>query len=341
MKALKYIFFLLLIFIIGFAIYIVVQPNEYSFSRTQVIKAPPSLVFNKVNDFKKWPSFSPWIDQEPNATINYGDKTLGVDGSYAWKGEIIGIGNMKTVAVNTNKSISQKIEFIESFTLKSDIDWIFEEVKDGTKVTWEMKGKQDFVTKMVTTFTGSIEKRTGPSFERGLFKLDSIITTDMQKYSIHVKGITEHGGGFYLYNTTSCKINDLESKLKIMMPKLHNYVSNNNIVMAGAPFIYYHKWDEANNSAMFSCCIPTSEKVISSENDILTGQLPPFKAVKTVLKGDYKNSKEAWKKTMKYITDTTDLEIAENEPMLEVYPNSPINTPNPADLITEIFVAVK
>ena len=83
MKTFKYILFLLLIAIIGLAIYIAVQPNEFEFSRSRVIKAPKSMLFNKVNDFKNWPSFSPWIEKDSEAVLIYGEKTSGPGGNYS------------------------------------------------------------------------------------------------------------------------------------------------------------------------------------------------------------------------------------------------------------------
>lgn len=340
MKTFKYILFLLLIAIIGLAIYIAVQPNEFEFSRSRVIKAPKSIIFNKVNDFKNWPSFSPWIEQEPNATLTYGEKTSGVGGNYSWNGEVLGEGKMTTVSIDNNNSISQQIVFLKPFESESNIKWTFENSAGGTQVTWAMQGKQDFMTKMYTTFAGSIEENTSPDFDRGLFKLDSIVQADMKIYSIKVNGVAEHGGGYYIYNSTSCKISDLTSKMQVMLPKVVNYAQSNNLIMAGVPFVNYHKWDEENNAVMFSCCIPTTEKVISDEPDILTGQLKPFKAVKTTLKGDYKNLKEAWDTTMTYIPENG-LEFEDKGPMIESYPIDPMSKPNPADWITEIYIAVK
>ncbi|TNJ42863.1 SRPBCC family protein [Tamlana fucoidanivorans] len=340
MKALKYVLFLLLIIIIGLSIYIAVQPNQFDFSRSRVIKAPKSLLFEKVNDYKNWPSFSPWIEQEPNATITYGEQTSGVNASYSWKGAILGEGKMTTLAVNDNASISQHIEFIKPFESESYINWTFEETEAGTTVTWGMKGEQDFMTKMYTTFAGSIEENTAPDFDRGLFKLDSVVTRDMKAYSVAVNGLTEHGGGFYIYNSTSCKISDLANTMQVMLPKIATYANKNNIPIAGAPFVYYHKWDEANNAVMFSCCIPTTEKIISTEPDILTGQLSPFKAIKTTLKGDYENLKEAWDTAMNYISENN-LEVVENGPMLETYLTDPNRIENPAAWITEIYIAIK
>jgi len=223
MKTFKYILFLLLIAIIGLAIYIAVQPNEFEFSRSRVIKAPKSMLFNKVNDFKNWPSFSPWIEKDSEAVLIYGEKTSGPGGNYSWNGKILGEGNMTTIAVEDNKSISQQIVFIKPFKSESNINWTFEDTDEGTQVSWAMDGKQDFMTKMYTVFSGSIEENTSQDFDRGLFKLDSIVQVDMKKYSIQVNGATEHGGGYYLYNTTSCKISDLGTKMQEMLQKVGMY----------------------------------------------------------------------------------------------------------------------
>ncbi|MGE5943886.1 MAG: transcription activator effector-binding protein, partial [Flavobacteriales bacterium] len=113
MRTFKYFAFIFLIAIIGTAIYIAVQPNDYAFSRSRVINAPASVLFNKVNDLKNWPEFSPWIEQEPNASIRYGDKTAGVGASYSWEGNVLGEGSMKTLAANENQFISQYISTIK------------------------------------------------------------------------------------------------------------------------------------------------------------------------------------------------------------------------------------
>jgi effector-binding domain-containing protein/ribosome-associated toxin RatA of RatAB toxin-antitoxin module len=340
MKALKYIFFLLLIAVIGLAIYVAIQPNNYSFERSRIIEVPTSILFNKVNDYKTWSGFSPWLEQEPNATLTYGEKTSGVDGNYAWKGDILGEGSMKTIAVEDSKTIDQQINFIKPFEAQSNINWIFEPTENGTNVTWKMSGEQDFITKLFTTFMGSIESTTGPDFERGLFKLDSITKVEMKKYSIHINGITQHGGGFYLYNTASTKMSDFKAEMQKKFPEIVAYTNANSIPMAGKPFAIYEKWDATNNAVIFSCAIPTSTKIESSEANILTGQLQPFKSVKTTLKGDYENLKETWDKTMMYIK-TNNLEIDESLPKIETYITDPKNTPNPSKWVTELFIPVK
>lgn len=340
MKALKYIFFLILITVIALAIYIAVQPNEFSVTRTRTINAPSAVIYNNVNDYKNWASWSSWFENDPEMKITLPELTKGEGSSYTWQDKD-GIGTMKTVETNTNKSIEQVMQFADFPS--SDVSWKFKPNGDGsTDVTWTIAGKNlPFGFKAFAAFMGGMEKQIGPEYERSLEKLDSIVISDMKKYSIHVdKETTEHSGGYYIYNTAATTFEDFQGKMTTMLPEVITYAQKNNITMAGTPFILYHKWDEVNNAIMFSCSVPTTARVITTGGTILTGQLAPFKAVKATLNGDYDNLKEAWEKAMKAIAESG-LEQDENGAYIESYLNSPINTPNPADLKTEIYIAVK
>tara|TARA_R110000868_G_scaffold52950_11_gene166664 strand:+ start:2578 stop:3597 length:1020 start_codon:yes stop_codon:yes gene_type:complete len=339
MKAFKYILFLLLIGIIGFAIYIAVQPNTFEVSRTRTIKAPAAVIYDNVIDFKNWAAWSSWVEANPDMKISFPEQTKGVNGAYFWEDKD-GVGTMKTIEATPYSSIKEDMQIADY--PKSEVLWTFTSNEDNsTDVTWSISGKNlPFMFKMFTVIMGGMEKQIGPHYERSLEKLDSIVVADMKKYTINVNGITDHSGGYYLYNTSSSKIDELSSTMQNMLPKVIAYAKKNNITMAGAPFVIYHKWDEANNAVMFSSCVPTTSRVITTENDILTGELQPFKAVKTTLKGDYINLKEAWDTTMEYITQNQ-LEMVESGPMLETYIMGPSKTSNPANWITEIYIAIK
>lgn len=339
MKFLKYLLFLLLIIFIGLAIYIAVQPNSFQVTRERTIDAPATVVYNNLIDYKKWPAWSPWIEREPDMKLNFPENTSGVGGSYSWEGKD-GSGSLRTTETEPNKSITQEIQFDDYDP--SNVVWKLESVENGkTNVTWEMNSDQvPFMFKGFAAFMGGFDNMIGPDFERGLELLDSVSVADTKKYSIDVQGITQHGGGYYIYTSASTKISNIENKMNEMMTKVGNYAITNNIAMAGAPFTSYLTWDEDNDTTTFSACIPTTDRVITTDNEIVTGQMEPFKAVKTVLKGSYDNLKEAWNKAMAYIP-ANGLEFAENGPMLEVYLTDPSQEQNPANWITEIYIAVK
>lgn len=339
MKALKYFFFLLLIILIGFTIYVAVQPNSFEVSRTRTIKAPAAVVYNNVIDFKNWEAWSSWAESDPDLKISLSEQTKGINGSYFWEDDD-GVGTMTTTDATPYESIKQTMQ-ISDFP-SSNVQWEFKSNDDGsTNVTWDISGKDlPFTFKIFSVLMGGMEKQIGPHYERSLEKLDSIVVTDMKKYNIEINGITEHSGGFYIYNTTSCKIDNLKEKVGELFTNINKYVADNHIAISGFPFIYYHKYDVENNAVMFSCCLPTTSRVITSQDDILTGQLEPFKTLKTSLTGDYNNLKEAWEKSMNYLSNSG-YSINDSGPMLETYLTDYTKVPNPADWKTEIYIAVK
>lgn len=339
MKAFKYFFFLVLIFTIGSCIYIAVQPNSFDVSRTRTIKAPPEVIYNYIIDFKTWESWSSWSETNPDLKVSLSEQTKGVDGAFFWE-DRDGVGTIKTIEATPFTNIQQEMQ-ISDFPLSS-INWKFNPNEDGsTEVTWNVIGDDlPFLFKMFTVIKGGMEKQIGPHYERSLEKLDSMVVSDMKKYSIEINGFTEHSGGYYIYNTASCKIDNLKNKIDDLFPVIKNYASNNNIAVSGFPFIYYHTYDIENNAVIFSCCLPTNSRVITTQNDILTGQLEPFKTLKTTLKGNHTNLQEAWDLSMKYIS-SSGFNFNENGPMLETYLTDSSNVPNPADWITEIYIALK
>ena len=340
MKAVKYILFLLLIFIIGFAIYIAVQPNSFEVTRSRTINAPQQVVYNEVIDLRNWEEWSAWKEMDPDMIIKYPEKTQGVGGSYTWEDED-GIGTMKTVTATPYKSIQQDMQFAEF--PKSTVSWNFETTEDQkTKVTWSISGKNlPFQFKLFSTLMGGMESQIGPAYERSLKMLDSVVVADMNRYTIDVNGFTQHSGGYYLYKSASSKISDYGAKMKELFPQVAGYAITHNISFAGAPFVYIEKWDEANDAVIFSCCVPTQTRIITEDPEILTGQLQPFTTLKTVLKGNYSNLNEAWEKAFEYIETNSIYEPVENGPMLETYPTDPSQVPNPADWVTEIYIAVQ
>ncbi|MGB5417447.1 SRPBCC family protein [Algibacter sp.] len=339
MKALKYILFLLLIAIIGLAIYIAVQPNEFEVSRTRTIKAPAPVVYNNVIDFKNWEAWSSWAEADPDMKITLPEQTNGVGGSYSWEDKD-GIGTMKTIETTPNTSIQQQMQFADFPS--SNISWNFKQNEDGTTdATWTISGKDlPFGFKAFTTFMGGMEKQIAPHYERSLEKLDSIVQESMKVYTINVNGETEYGGGFYLYKTTSSTSANISQLIGKQFGEIMSYMTQNNMESSGMPFTIYNEMNSENSSVIMSNAIPVRDRVIVDKvSEVLCGYIPKTKVLKTTLKGNYTNLPEAWEGTMTYLSENG-LEQSDLKPF-EIYANDPGNFPNPADWITEIYVPIK
>jgi len=336
MKLLKYLFFLILIFIIGGSMYLATLNGNYDVKQITIIKVPVEVVFNEINDYKNWQNWGPWYEMDSTIVATYPEVTSGVNASYSWTGKEGG-GAMKTISLIPNKELIQQIDFGTGST--PEVYWNLKNMNDSTEVTWGMRGKNTFMEKAYWLTQGGIEKNIIPMYKRGLELLNNYITKEIEKHSVENKGVVDYGGGYYLYLTAACKFSEIDKKTEEMFPLIMNYMKENNIQPAGKPFTITHKWDEENGAIIFSTCIPVSERIVTT-GDVLNGFIKPKKMFKTLFTGNYKYLPEAWKTAFKNLYAKNLKELTNAEP-LEVYLVSPHETPNPAKWVTEIYIPVE
>ena len=319
--------------------YIAVQPNSYEVTRSRTIKAPASVIYNNVIDLKNWEAWSPWVEKEPSTVIILGEQTNGVNGAYNWIDKD-GQGAMKITDANLNTSINLSMQFV-NFP-PSNISWTFESNEDGTtKVNWNIASENlPFGFKAYTAFSGSMEEQIGPDFERGLEKLDSVITKSMKVFHVKIDGVTEYDGGFFMYKTTSATSTNISQVVGNKYSKIMAYMMANNIAANGMPFTIYNDMVAEDGPINMSNAIPVKNKVeVPRESEILCGYLPKASVLKTTLKGNYSNLPKAWETAMAYIAENN-LVQSDIKPF-EIYTNDPGNFPNPANWITEIYIPIE
>jgi len=340
MKILKYLLFLILLILIGSAIYFGTKDGTYDIQDSTVIKAPPEVVFSKVNDYKNWEKWGPWKKEDSTLTFTYAEKTSGEGASYSWDGDMS--GSMTTTKVIPNKEIEQDLTLdTPGGERHPKVYWTFEEVEGGTKVTWGMKGEHTLIDKAYYTFSGfDFDASMHQMNKDGLKGIAVEVAEDMKQYSINVDGVTQYGGGYYMYTTSVAKLSELEEKTEPMMNLVMDFVKNNNLNMAGKPFTLYNEIDNANNTVIFSTGIPVKEKVITPEGSpVVCGFMEPVSAVKVSLKGNYNHLPEAYTKGNQYI-EKNSLQIDPEGKMFEVYITDPEETPNPANWLTEVYLPI-
>ena len=340
MKILKYLLFLLLLIVIGSAIYFGTKDGAYDLQDSIVIPTAPEVVFEKVNDFKSWESWTSAKKEDPNMVFNFAEKTSGEGATFSWKGTKS--GSVKTTKVIPNNEIHQEFTFESPLGKRNaEMQWNFEKMGDSTKVTWHIKGEHTLVDKIFqslrgTDFDATIHKRK----KEELDNISDEIVSDLKRYTINVDGITEYGGGYYMYTTSVAKTNEMVTKSMAMMEHVKKFVSRHNLNRSGHPFTIYNEKDAANNTVIFSTCVPVKEKVITPEgSSIVCGFMEPVYTVKTTLKGDYINLPEALQKGMEYIA-AEGMQLDLNRKIFEVYGTDITEEPNPSKWVTEIYIPI-
>lgn len=342
MKALKYLLFLVLIAIIGASVYFGTKDGSYDISVTKEMPVPAPMIYNKVNDLKQWPVWGPWSKNDPDMKVVFSDKTKGEGASYSWESEVEGDGTLTTDSLVENEAINQTIVFNTPIgDSESTVYWDFSPTQNGTtKVVWGMKGEQSFLEKVFMSFMDPpFEVSLKQMFEEGLENMNEILQEEMKEYNIHIEGVTEYGGGYYLYTTAASKTSELSERMGRMMGKVVMFAMDNNISISGMPFTIYNEWDELNGTAIYSVGMPVNERIIINEGDVLCGYMEPLVALKTVLKGNYTHLQEAYDRANAYIIEHNLVKDPSHD-FFEIYANDPGEVPNPADWLTEIYIPV-
>jgi hypothetical protein len=155
------------------AVVIATRPAEFRISRSRLVAAPPSVVHAYVNDFHKWPEWSPWEKLDPGMKKEISGAPNGPGATYHWSGNSkVGEGRMTITDSRAPQGVTLRLEFIKPWTATNTTQFDFAPSGSGTNVTWTMSGHNNFMAKAFGLFM-NMEKFVGPDFERGLAGLDA------------------------------------------------------------------------------------------------------------------------------------------------------------------------
>jgi effector-binding domain-containing protein len=337
MKIVRYIFLLVLLALVGISVYIATQNGAYTIKRSTFIKVPKEVVFNYVNDYRNWDQ---WLDLNADASevsYTFPENTVGQGGYFEWtKGDEI--GQIQSLFVKENDSISQEIT-VSGATSKSALT--LTDSIGGTKLNWTIKGTADFTTKIKAAFNGGVKEFVATMFQNSLNNVKVIITQEIRNYSIDVIGEVKIDSVYYVKQTATAKVRDLNSKITPMLQKMDKFFRNGNLKMNGKPFVIYESSDTEKGTLTFSVCGPLKELIfVSDPSDVTIEKLPPFTALKTILKGDYSHRNEAVKKAMAYISKQS---LNRNTALryIDIYTINASDEKSPSKWVTEVLIPIE
>ena len=149
------------------------QPEDFKITRTASIKAPPAAIFEQIDDFHNWESWSPWAKIDPTMRSTYSGPENGVGAAYAWSGNgDAGEGKMTILESRPSDHIKIDLEFTAPIAAKNLIEFAIAPDGDKTNVTWTMTGKRNFALKAFSLVV-NMDRLVGTDFEKGLSQLRS------------------------------------------------------------------------------------------------------------------------------------------------------------------------
>lgn len=153
---------------------VAIQSPEYRVTRSGMINAPASVVFDQINDFHHWAVWSPWGKLDPGMKVSYAGPDAGVGAVHSWVGNSdVGEGKMTITESRPAELVGIRLEFIKPFASTTKTEFTLKPQGGGVLVTWSMSGEKGFIEKAVC-LVQSMDKMIGPDFERGLAQLKTV-----------------------------------------------------------------------------------------------------------------------------------------------------------------------
>jgi hypothetical protein len=162
-----------LIVLVAAVVFIATRPENFRVERSATVGAPPDVVFLIINDLRQWGRWSPYDRRDPDMKKTYEGPSAGPGASYTWNGNSqVGEGRLTILESQPGARVTMKLEFLRPFVGTNQVNFVLVPADGGTRVSWIMDGKYNFMTKAMSLFM-DMDRMVGRDFEQGLANLDT------------------------------------------------------------------------------------------------------------------------------------------------------------------------
>lgn len=309
--------------------------SPYIVSQSIEIDAPQEKVFELVQDFKNWNTWSPWYKYQKDAENNLQGLGTKVGDIISWAGDLIGDGELEHQEINSPNSILQHVRFTKPFKSTASVKFFFTQSKGKTTVTWEMHGG---FPRLLFFMKKQIVAMISQDYKRGLIMLKSLVETGKVKTDTLIKEVITTPKIFYVGITKTQSIEEMQNSMGVLFEKIWNTLAEKKIECVGNPFSSYHTMDFVNQRVHYTVCFPVEEKDMFSEGQIISGVQESTKVFEVEHFGSFKYLGNSWSAGMNYVIKK--LKWNKKISPWEEYISDPAKIPED-ELQTRILIPVK
>src|ERR1035438_9876344 len=133
--------------------YAATRPDTFRVQRTQSMQAPPERIFDLIDDFHNWASWSPYEKLDIAMKKTFSGAARGKGAVYAWAGNSkAGEGRMEILNATPASRITIKLDFLKPFEGHNTAEFTLDSRGGSTDVTWAVYGPQPFMFKLMSIF---------------------------------------------------------------------------------------------------------------------------------------------------------------------------------------------
>jgi len=166
---------ILVVAVVALLAYAATKPDIFTVKRSASINAAPEKIFPLINDYRKWPQWSPYETRDPTMKRIFSGPVEGKGAKYAWEGNRnVGSGNMEIIDTAPPNKVIIKLDFIAPFEGHNIAEFTLAPQGQETSVTWEMRGPVPFMAKIMHVLM-DMDKMVGTDFATGLANMKAAV----------------------------------------------------------------------------------------------------------------------------------------------------------------------
>lgn len=154
-------------------------PAKFKVQRTQLIDAPPAIVYAQIVDPRIWKQWTVWNSRDPNMVMNYSGPADGVGARWSWQSATEGSGEMEFTGATPDQQIVYALHFPD-FGMRSRGTLTLTAQGAGTLVSWSNEGELG-MNPLSRWFGLFMDRLVGPDFEAGLRGLKTLSESRAQE----------------------------------------------------------------------------------------------------------------------------------------------------------------
>ena len=160
--------------VVGLLLAASTRPDDFVIQRSAKIAGTPEQVVGLIHDFHQWGAWSPWEKLDPSMKRTFSGAASGKGAAYAWDSTgKAGTGRMEVMETSPSQ-VKIQLEFIKPFAASNVGEFTLVPAQDGVELTWAMKGKSPFISKVMGMFI-DLDGLVGKDFEAGLAAMKSMV----------------------------------------------------------------------------------------------------------------------------------------------------------------------
>lgn len=340
MKLLKGLVIALIAVAAAFVVVGFLLPKARHLERSVVIDAPPCVVFARVNGFRHFNDWSPFVAVMPEATYSFEGPDFGVGSSMTWStGEPDAERGAQTIVASTPyERVDVALDLGPEG--KAQSAYLLGAVDAGTRLTWAFD--VDFGLDLPARYQGLLlERRLGPLYLQGLTNLkricDELPKVDWSDIEI---GITDVPSTTIAYTSGSAggDATDIAAALAAAYGQVVSFITGSGLQLTGHPLAITNFRDERGWS--FDAGLPVAggpSRGVGPDAAVRMGETYGGRVVRAVHVGPYSGLQATYDKVEAFMTVH---KLAANGRPWDVWVSDPGSVPE-QELITEVYYPVK